>query len=143
MLILTLLRTDREKDYTLGELYINDCFFCHTLEDTDRGLRQNTPLWEIQATKVFGKTAIPAGEYTVRFTFSPRFQRMMLLVENVPGFEGIRIHAGNTAEDTNGCILLGDRQGQGGRIVNSRKRVRRLEDICRVERGKIKLVIEK
>lgn len=100
--------------YTIGNLYINGEFFSNTLEDIDRGLTQDMPLSETKKHKVYGQTAIPSGRYEVRITYSNRFKRPLPLLLNVPGFEGIRIHAGNTPEDTLGCILVGknDRVGQ-------------------------------
>lgn len=100
-------RKTRTKTTTIGELSINDKFECYTLEDNDRGLQQAMPLEEIKRKKVFAQTAIPAGRYEVVITFSNRFQQYMPLLLNVPGFEAIRIHSGNTATDTEGCILLG------------------------------------
>lgn len=84
-----------EPGYTVGKLYIDGAFQCHTLEPTAR------------TEKVAGDTAIPTGTYTVFVTHSPRFNRNLPIVMNVPGFEGIRIHAGNRASDTDGCILVG------------------------------------
>jgi hypothetical protein len=85
---------------TIGELSIDGEFFCHTLEDVVR-----------QGPKVYGKTAIPAGTYEVIIDFSKHFKKKMPHILNVPGFEGIRIHTGNKAEDTEGCILLGLTKG--------------------------------
>lgn len=100
-------RKTRTKTTTIGELSINGKFECYTLEDNDRGLVQSMPLEEIKQKKVFAQTAIPTGRYEVVITFSNRFQQYMPLLLNVPGFEAIRIHSGNTATDTEGCILLG------------------------------------
>lgn len=101
-------RTTRSATSTIGELSINGVFQrIFTLEDTDRGLKQNMPLDEIKAKKVFGKTAIPAGRYEVIINFSEHFQRDMPLLVNVPGYDGVRIHSGNTDADTEGCLLLG------------------------------------
>ena len=91
---------------TIGKLEIND-FGCYTLEDTDRGLDQNMTLDEIKETKVWGKTAIPTGRYKATITHSNRFNRLMPLLNDVSGFDGIRIHTGNTPENTDGCILVG------------------------------------
>ena len=112
-------RIVREETYTIGEAYVNGTYFSYTLEDKDRGLTSSMSLKEIMAIKVKGQTAIPTGIYNVVYTWSPKFKRMLPLVENVKGYSGIRFHALNTAEQTEGCIGFGDWLG-GGRIVNSK-----------------------
>lgn len=97
-MMLRLIRTTYHDDHTAGELYVDDTLVARTLEDQAR---------PPGAAKVPGATAIPAGEYHVALTRSPRFGRVLPLLLGVPGFTGIRIHAGNTARDTNGCILVG------------------------------------
>lgn len=92
---------------TVGELHRDDEFLCFTLEDKDRGLEQSMPLHEIQERKIPGQTCIPYGTYPLTVTPSARFGKDMPLLLGVPGFEGIRIHSGNTAEQTLGCILCG------------------------------------
>lgn len=82
---------------TIGKLYIDGKYQCETLEDTLRAA----------GIKVYGQTAIPAGEYDVVINFSNKYQRPMIQILEVPDFQGIRIHAGNKAEDTEGCILVG------------------------------------
>jgi hypothetical protein len=82
-------------EYTLGEMIIDGKFYFYTCEDV------------VRDKKIKGKTAIPYGEYEVVLTWSNRFQKVLPLLKDVPNFEGIRIHAGNTAEDTEGCILVG------------------------------------
>lgn len=105
-MIITITRNNLNKRRSIGKL-VMPSFTCYTLEDTDRGLKQDLPLEGIKAIKVYGKTAIPYGKYEVVVSYSNRFKKMLPLLLNVPGFEGIRIHPGNIAEDTEGCILLG------------------------------------
>lgn len=116
--------------YTHGRLLVDECgFFCWTLEDTDRGLRQDTPLEEIARIKVKGQTAIPAGRYRVRFRVSPKFKTRpwaepqggkVAYLCDVPGFSGVCVHPGNTPEDTDGCLLVGMlHSGIRGRIFDS------------------------
>lgn len=90
---------------TVGTLSIDGVAECFTLEDVVRP--DPTPETPANEAKVYGQTAIPAGTYNVIITPSKRFKRALPLLENVPGFEGIRIHPGNTAENTEGCILVG------------------------------------
>lgn len=85
---------------TIGLLTIDDANECFTLEDVVRS-----------GPKVYGETAIPAGTYNVVITPSKRFGRDLPLVESVPNFEGVRIHPGNTAADTDGCLLVGTSKG--------------------------------
>ena len=90
-------------DSTIGRLLVNGVFQCWTLEDRVREVvGRPVAEWKVQ-----NQTAIPVGEYEVKLTFSGRFQKILPILLNVPGFSGIRIHAGNTKEDTEGCILLG------------------------------------
>lgn len=100
-------RIAKKDNYTIGKLYINGQYFCDTLEDKDRGLKQSDNIITIKAKKIFSKTAIPLGTYNVDITYSPKFKKYLPIVENVKGFGGIRIHSGNTANDTEGCILVG------------------------------------
>lgn len=105
---LVLTRTDFSPESTIGTLSTDGKFECFTLEDTVR-----------DGPKVFGKTAIPKGNYEVRITFSNHFKRDLPLLMNVPNFEGVRIHSGNVAADTEGCVLVG-RTKDIDRINNSR-----------------------
>jgi Family of unknown function (DUF5675) len=86
---------------TIGELYIDGKYECETLEDVDRKL-------EAGGIKIAGKTAIPRGSYKLIIDHSERFDRDMPLLLNVNGFTGVRIHSGNTCEDTHGCVLVGE-----------------------------------
>lgn len=98
-------------DYTVGRLYVDGKLFCNTLEDQLRDLTQEE--------KVPGRTAIPAGTYRVVFNWSPKFGRNLPRLLNVPHFEGILIHPGNTADDSAGCILVGNNTSPG-RLTESR-----------------------
>jgi hypothetical protein len=100
---LVLNRAPSHAGATLGKLYADDKFLCHTLEDEIRE-QAGVPVME---WKLRGKTAIPAGRYRVTLENSPRFGPETLTIHDVPGFQFIRMHAGNTAADTEGCPLLG------------------------------------
>ena len=99
---LTLKRLRPDAACTIGRLFVDGTPFCFTLEDYMRP--PGSP-------KVPGQTAIPAGTYGVIVTHSPHFDRDLPLLVNVPGFEGVRIHPGNVASDTEGCILVGMDKG--------------------------------
>lgn len=117
-MIIKLTREDKQTERTIGTLEFGSTWV-YSLEDTDRGLRSDLPLEGIKAIKVQNKTAIPYGRYEVVITYSNRFKKPLPLLLNVPGFEGIRIHSGNTEHDTEGCILLGTTR-TGDRVLNSR-----------------------
>lgn len=88
------------EDFTLGKFYVDGKFLGFTCEDKDRKLEDG-------GQKVYGQTAIPRGTYKVILSYSHHFNKTMPEILNVPGFEGIRIHGGNTDKDTLGCLLLG------------------------------------
>lgn len=125
---LTLKRIARKEGYTIGRLYIDDAYFCDTLEDRDRGLEQAMPLDMIKRIKVKGETAIPTGTYELSMRhISPKYSRkkafaftggVMPRLLNVPGYEGVLIHSGNTAADSEGCILVGENKAVG-KVLNS------------------------
>lgn len=100
---ITVLRNPSHDGATVGDLFIDGSFFCHTLEDQVREI-QGQP---VEQWKVPGQTAIPAGTYQVLNSYSGRFGCEMPLITDVPGFTGIRIHCGNTSADTEGCLLVG------------------------------------
>ncbi len=125
---LLLKRTAKKENYTIGNLYVNDVFFCNTLEDKDRGLHSTQSLLEIQSKKVYGQTAIPYGTYKIDMnTISSKFKdrswakfcggKLPRLID-VKGYEGVLIHVGNKAEDTLGCILVGENKIKG-QVINS------------------------
>ena len=89
-------RMEFSEESTIGELWVNGVFECYTLED------------KVRPVKIAGKTAIPPGRYEVIINFSQRFQKPLPLLLNVPNYEGVRIHSGNTAANTEGCILVGE-----------------------------------
>ena len=108
---LTLTRTTKRKGCTLGVLAVDGKEMCDTMEPTWRDLKKER--------KVKGCTAIPEGRYPVVITLSPKFGKWLPLLLNVPFFEGIRIHAGNTPDDTEGCILVGLRV-KPGKVLDTR-----------------------
>lgn len=115
-------RIAKKEHYTIGKLYENGAYLCDTLEDPVRDLKdlnQDGDFDDAGEGKVYGRTAIPAGTYKVVMTYSQKFKRVMPLLLDVPGFSGIRIHAGNNANHTEGCILTGKNKVVGG-LVDSR-----------------------
>nr|DAI06374.1 MAG TPA: Protein of unknown function (DUF2778) [Crassvirales sp.] len=125
---ITIKRIFKGDKYTIGKLYVNGIYECDTLEDTDRGLTEDSPLSEIQSKKVYGETAIPTGTYKIDMnTVSPKFKdrswakfcggKLPRLID-VPGYSGVLIHVGNKPADTLGCILVGDNKIKG-QVINS------------------------
>lgn len=88
-------RKYKKDKYTIGNLSINGEYFCNTLEDKDRNLTQSMSEDQIKKIKVYGETAIPLGRYKITRTYSSKFGKTMILINNVKGFSGIRIHSGN------------------------------------------------
>ena len=114
------LRLERKyfkETYTIGNLYINGSFFSNTLEDKNRDVNKNGK-FDNGETKVYGETCIPFGTYKVILTMSPKFKRELPRLLNVPSFEGVLIHRGNTAKDSAGCILIGENKAVG-KVLNS------------------------
>ena len=151
---ITLTRIAKQKTYTIGRLSIQETvenpqpaaaaavpaaevadtkapapYFCDTLEPTWRDYQHG-------ARKIPGTSAIPEGRYAVVISWSPRMQQWLPILLGVPMFTGIRIHAGNTANDTEGCILVGENR-KVGMVVNSRIWLKRLKDriVAAKERG--------
>ena len=120
-----LVRIAFKDTYTIGKLYVDGKYECDVLEDVDRGLDSSMSESEILEKKVKGQTAIPTGHYVINITYSPKYKRMMPLLLDVKGFSGIRIHSGNTAKDTEGCLLVGKNK-KVGMVLESRDTYKRL-----------------
>lgn len=128
-------RVARKAGYTIGRLMVDGVRFCDTLEDTDRGLSRDMGVDEIRRLKVPGATAIPTGRYRVtlgvrspRFGSRPQYAfcggRLPRLL-GVPGYDGVLVHAGNTAADTEWCILVGENR-VAGKVLDSASTFRQL-----------------
>lgn len=114
---LSLKRIALRPTYTIGRLYIDGEYFCDTVEDTVRDLDRDGRFANGEQ-KVYAQTAIPYGTYAVEVTYSPKFCRELPLLKDVPHFTGIRIHRGNTAGDSAGCIIVGENK-EVGKVLNS------------------------
>lgn len=121
---IVLKRVALKDTYTIGKLYIDGKYFCDTLEDKVRDINKNG-VFDNGEVKIKGKTAIPYGTYNIIWAYSPRFKRFTPRLQNVNSFEGVLIHSGNTHEDTEGCILVGQNK-QVGKVLNSRDTVNKL-----------------
>lgn len=149
---LLLIRRYKGEKYTIGDLYINGEKFCNTLEDTDRNLTQETPLSEIQKIKIPRETAIPTGKYNITLDVkSPTFSKYSFYQEvcsgklprllDVPGFDGILIHVGSTAENSSGCILIGDNTSVG-MLTNGKERFKELYSKLLEDKDNITITIK-
>lgn len=112
---LVLERDVKAPNFTLGKLHVNGIRQFYTIEDKVRQVRG----LKVSSWKVPGQTAIPTGTYRIIINYSNRFKRRLPQLLDVPGFEGIRIHSGNTDKDTEGCILVGTHRTSNG-VANSR-----------------------
>ena len=151
-MVINVKRIYKGAGYTVGRLFLDGTYFCDTLEDRDRGLSSDMSAEEITKMKVAGETAIPTGTYDVTLdVVSPRFAvrkayrfcrgRLPRLID-VPGFSGILIHAGNTAKDSSGCILVGVNSSKGV-LTNSVTMFRQLyQSIKKSRRGQLRIVIK-
>lgn len=137
---LTLKRIALRPTYTIGKLYIDDAYFCDTLEDTVRDTNKSGK-FDNGEQKIKGKTAIPYGTYEIKWTYSPRFKKYTPQLMNVPSFEGIRVHAGNTSADTEGCLILGENK-QVGKVLNSRVTINKFYQIIKEACSNGKVTIE-
>ena len=124
---LTLKRVALKEGYTIGHLYINDEYFCDTLEDKVRDINKNG-IFDAGEVKIHGETTIPYGSYKILMNItSSKFSKYaqyrfckgrLPRLLNVPDFEGVLIHIGNYPKDTEGCILVGQNKIKG-QLVNS------------------------
>lgn len=137
---LTLKRIALRPTYTIGKLYIDDAYFCDTLEDTVRDTNKSGK-FDNGEQKIKGKTAIPYGTYEIKWTYSPRFKKYTPQLMSVPSFEGIRVHAGNTSADTEGCLILGENK-QVGKVLNSRATINKFYPIIKKACSNGKVTIE-
>jgi len=132
-----LIREPSRGGATLGVLFLDQVFECFCVEDEIR----EVPGQAVEAWKVPGRTAIPQGRYHIALTHSQRFGRVLPLLDAVPGFTGIRIHPGNTAADTEGCILPGVGRNSSG-VTGSRLAFGRLFERLVVPNGEHWITIE-
>ena len=119
----------KKSDYTISNLYIDGVKFCNVLEDADRMISSDMDLDMIKMLKVKGQTAIPTGTYKVTLSAqSPKYTKSKTMMAfckaymprllNVPGYDGVLIHPGNTAADSEGCLLVG-KNDVVGKVTNS------------------------
>ena len=147
---LKLKRIARRETYTIGHLYIDGEYFCDTVEDKDRGLRQDLPVEVNRVKKKNAVTAIPTGRYQIVLTVkSPKFSQKsqyafckgyLPRLLNVPAYDGVLIHIGNTAKDTEGCILVGENKAVG-KVLNSTQTFLKLYERLKKAEGQIWITI--
>lgn len=151
-MLITIDRKYKKDNYTIGRLYINGNFFCNTLEDKDRGLKSTMSESFIASHKVKNETAIPTGKYKLTLeTLSPKYCNNAFYKKvcggyvprllDVKGFSGILIHCGNTAEDSSGCILVGNNSANG-MVLESQKTFIKLYDILKSSKEDIYIEIK-
>ena len=136
---ITVKRMKFYKEGTIGQMYLDGEFFCFTLEDVVR----EVPGEPVEKWKVPGETAIPTGKYQVVLQNSPHFGHDTPTLLKVPGFDYIRIHSGNTDKDTEGCLILGYRTTETGKIAygSTRPAVRDLKEKLKGATGEVWLSI--
>lgn len=140
---ITIYRKYRESGFTISRFFVDGQFFCHILEDEDRGLMQGMSVGEIMSIKLAGKTAIPVGDYKVIRQWSPRFKKILPTILNVKGFTGVHMHGGNKSTDTDGCPLFGEADESNIRdwISNSQKWFKKFDTLLQVAGGEADLHI--
>lgn len=144
----------KKPTYTISNLYIDDEWFCHVIEDTDRGLTQDTPVSKIIATKKKypSQTAIPSGTYKITLdVISPKYKSSPFYQKNangsrvprlldIPGFDGVLIHTGNTQKDSAGCLIVG-KNTVVGKVLNSKDYFIKLYKILQTAKDDIEITI--
>lgn len=150
---ITLKRIAKKQSYTIGKLYVDGKYVCDTIEDTDRGLDQKQDLEYIQRNKKYGITAIPTGKYEVLMDVkSPKYSTINFYkinanngcvprLKNVPGWDGVLIHCGNTAENSLGCIIVGQNKAVG-KVLNSQETFKKLYKILQTAKDTIYITIQ-
>jgi len=106
--------------YTIGKLFRGDAYICDVVEDVVRDLNKDGDLLDDDETKIPRETAIPYGRYRVHLSMSPKFKRVLPILDGVKHFTGIRIHKGRDAGSTWGCLIPGENKIKGG-VINSEK----------------------
>lgn len=146
-------RTAKKPTYTIGKIYVDGQYICDCIEDKDRGLKQSMTLEQINKLKVYGQTAIPTGEYKVTLNvISPKYSKSTWYKQNangarvprilnVKGFDGVLIHTGNTAEDSHGCIIIGQNK-EVGKVINSKETFKKFYQILQSSKDDITLTIQ-
>lgn len=126
---LLLKRIAYKPTYTIGKLYINDTYFCDTIEDVNRDLNKNGK-FDNGEIKIKDKTCIPFGTYKVIVNISQRFKRLLPRILNVPNFDGILMHNGIDETSSSGCIILG-KNTIVGKVTESREYMNKLTDLLK------------
>lgn len=138
-------RIKRTPRYTEGRMYADNVYICDTLEPADKHLDSSMTEEEIRKYKRLSdavgiKCAIPYGQYPLTITHSPKFNKYLPLICNVRGFEGIRIHEGNTVSATSGCVLVGQRSDPGV-LLYTRKAVAKVLSLLKQNGNKATIII--
>ncbi len=150
---IVLKRVAKKPTYTIGKLSIDGEYICDTIEDMDRGLSKDQPLSQIKNNKKYGLTAIPTGKYEILMNVvSPKYSNSAFYktyangsrvprLKDVPGWEGVLIHTGNTAEDSLGCIIVGYNKVIG-KVINSKEAFKDLYSRLLKAKDKIYITIK-
>ena len=144
-------RIARRDTYTIGHIYVDGKYVCDDVEDKDRGLDQKLPLSVNVAKKRKGITAIPTGRYRLTLEVkSPKFskykayewcQGYLPRLINVPAFDGVLIHAGISADDSEGCLIVGENKVKG-KVLNSMVTLKKLYAILKTAKDNIYITVE-